>query len=74
LNAGGRCSSGPEHGDFAGVDPRAYPRDFAVFVRYHSDLLRKISERHRLPPALPLAQFDEFLCRAASDHPRIQWL
>ena len=46
---------------FVGVDERAYPRDFAVFVRYHDDLLRKIDARYAPPPPLSLAELEHFL-------------
>ena len=59
--------------DFIGVDEAAFPRDFGVFVRYHYDLLRKIADRHPAPPALTLAEMDEFLSRAR-DRYRVTWL
>jgi hypothetical protein len=46
---------------FIGADPASFPRDFAVYARYHDDLLRTIPERQALPPPLTLGQFDEFL-------------
>ncbi|HKT34233.1 MAG TPA: hypothetical protein VJR03_05340 [Nitrospira sp.] len=46
---------------FIGVDQAAFPRDFAVYGRYHDDLLRAIPHRHVMPPSLTLAQFDQFL-------------
>ena len=48
-------------GSFVGVDENAYPRDFAVFVRYYFDLKRKISSRYPVPPPLPLNHVDDFL-------------
>jgi len=48
-------------GAFVGVDTRAYPRDFAVFVRYHTQLKRLLRERYPLPEPLTLAQLDAFL-------------
>lgn len=49
------------HGSFLGVDERAFPRDFAVFIRYYFDLLQKIHVRYPLPPVLTLKELDEFL-------------
>jgi hypothetical protein len=48
-------------GSFVGVDENAYPRDFAVFVRYYFDLKRKISSRYPVPSPLPLSHLDDFL-------------
>lgn len=52
-------------GRFAGVDPRAYPRDFASFVRYHH-ALKRIGQRAPLPQPLPWATVEAFLQRSAS--------
>jgi hypothetical protein len=62
-----------KEGAFIGVDERAYPRDFAVFVRYHFELRRKIHSRYPMPPPLSLNQLDDFL---AQRHGRyaVQWL
>lgn len=62
-----------KEGAFLGVDERAYPRDFAVFVHYHSDVKRKIHSRYPMPPPLTLNQLDDFL---AHTHRRyaVQWL
>jgi len=46
---------------FLGVDQTAFPRDFAVYARYHDDLLRTIPQRYSLPPPLTLGQLDQFL-------------
>jgi hypothetical protein len=59
--------------DFIGVDEAAFPRDFGVFVRYHYDFLRKIADRHPTPPALTLAEMDEFLSRTRNRY-RVTWL
>jgi hypothetical protein len=48
-------------GAFIGIDEKAYPRDFAVFIRYYFDLIRKIKPRYPIPPAMTLRQLDEFL-------------
>jgi hypothetical protein len=62
-----------KRGDFVGVDVKAYPRDFAVFVRYHRDLPRRISTRYPLPEPLPLERFYEFLARRR-DGNAVRWL
>jgi hypothetical protein len=46
---------------FIGVDPSAFPRDFAVYARYHDALIRAIPHRYPLPAPLTLAQVDHFL-------------
>ena len=48
-------------GKFIGVDPAAFPRDFAVYSRYHDALLRTVPQRYPLPAPLTLAQFDQFV-------------
>ena len=58
---------------FVGVDESAYPRDFAVFVRYYFDLKRKIHERYSLPPPATLPQLDEFLHQTKGRY-RVEWL
>jgi hypothetical protein len=55
-----------DNGRFAGVDPRAYPRDFASFVRYHHAVAR-IGRRAPLPESLPWATVEAFLERSASE-------
>lgn len=47
------------HHRFLGADERAFPRDFAVFIRYHFALLRAIPARHALDQ-LDLRDFDHF--------------
>jgi len=59
-------------GRFVGVDPHAYPRDFAVFVRYYYDLLEKIKARYPLPPPLLLSNLDEFLGETQGWY-EVQW-
>jgi hypothetical protein len=58
---------------FIGVDESAYPRDFAVFVRYYEDLQRKIDRRYPLPPPLPLTALDEFLDQTNGRY-QVEWL
>jgi hypothetical protein len=58
-------------GRFAGVDQRAYPRDFASFVRYHR-ALKDLGQRAPLPEPLPLAAVEAFLERSV-DRNRVRW-
>ena len=48
------------HGAFAGVDEKLFPRDFAVFGRYH-DAVRQIQARHPLPESTTLEHFERFI-------------
>jgi len=61
-----------QHGGFVGVDERRFPRDFATFVRYHSEI-KKIPARYPIPGPLPLAWLDEFLDRAG-DRYSVRWI
>jgi hypothetical protein len=47
-------------GRFVGVDPVAFPRDFAVFLRFHRDLAQ-VSPPWTMPPPLTLEQLEVFL-------------
>lgn len=58
---------------FVGVDPEAYPRDFAVFVRYYFDIRQKIHARYPVPPSLTLEALDTFL-REHGLRYRVQWI
>lgn len=60
-------------GEFVGVDERSYPRDFATFVRYHTDLKGKIPARYPLPGYLTLHQLEEFL-EDEAHHYKVEWL
>jgi hypothetical protein len=62
-----------KRGVFVGVDDQAYPRDFAVFVRYYFDLKRKIMSRYPMPPPLSLNDLDEFLLRNKGRYD-VEWL
>lgn len=53
-------------GDLIGVDENAYPRDFAVFVRYYFDLLNKIKSRYPAPAAVSLATLTEMMTQDSS--------
>lgn len=58
---------------FIGVDESAFPRDFAVYARYHDALLRTIGDRHPLPQPLAIAQLDQFLHTNANRY-RVEWI
>jgi hypothetical protein len=58
-------------GHFLGVDPEKHPRDFASFVRYHTEL-RKLPERHPMPGPLSLGQLEEFLEESGERYP-VRW-
>lgn len=60
------------HGAWVGVDPAIYPRDFAVFVRYHDDLLRKVKARYPLPGPVALADFDAFVQESVGNR-QVRW-
>src|SRR5262249_28035148 len=60
-------------GSFVGVDPRAYPRDFATFARYHPALRPRGGSRLPLPAPLTLDALDAFL-REAGDRYAVQWV
>jgi hypothetical protein len=62
-----------KRGDFIGVDEASFPRDFAVFVRYHVDFLRKTPARHPSPPVLTLKELDEFVSHTGERY-RGAWL
>jgi hypothetical protein len=47
-------------GRFVGVDERAFPRDFAVFARFHRDL-RRVAPPASMPRTLRLAHLERFL-------------
>jgi hypothetical protein len=59
-------------GDFLGVDEQAYPRDFAAFIRYHTELKRKIAARYPLAEPLTLSQLDSFL-EEVGDCYQVEW-
>jgi hypothetical protein len=60
------------HGTFVGVDESAYPRDFGVYTRYHSDLIRKIEARYPMPVPLPVDELERFLAENEGRY-RVQW-
>lgn len=59
-------------GQFAGVDEKRYPRDFAVFGRYHSSLLN-ISGRYPMPGAISLHEISDFIQQEGGQY-GIEWL
>jgi len=61
-----------KHGGFVGVDERRFPRDFATFVRYHTDL-KKIPTRYPLPEPLSLSWLDAILDRSGDRYP-VRWI
>ena len=50
-----------------------YPRDFATFVRCHSELKRAVPSRYPLPGPLSLVQLDESLQRSGERY-TVKWL
>jgi hypothetical protein len=58
-------------GRFVGVDERAFPRDFAVFVRFHRDL-QQVQPHYALPDPLTIGELDRFLEDHASRY-RVTW-
>jgi hypothetical protein len=55
IETGSRAAS------FVGVDERAYPQDFAVFVRYYESLVDAFSVRYPLPAPLTMEESNGFL-------------
>jgi hypothetical protein len=64
-------SQGATRSSFMGVDEAAYPRDFAVFVRYHEDLVHKIRAPYPIT-SLSLEELDQFISQANNRY-RVQW-
>ncbi len=56
---------------FIGVDEGAYPRDFAAFVRYHTDI-KRLPARYPMPGPVALEQLDAFL-EQAGDRYAVHW-
>jgi hypothetical protein len=59
------------HGSFAGIDERRFPRDFATFVHYHTDL-KELPTRYPVPGSLVLSRLDEFLDWTGKRYP-VRW-
>lgn len=51
------------------VDERAFPRDFAVFVRHSTELRRRIAARYPMPRPLAPKQLDRFLAMTGDRYP-----
>jgi hypothetical protein len=60
-----------KRGVFVGVDEQKFPRDFATFVRYYTDV-KKIPARYPLPGPLALSQLETFLEQAGDRYP-VRW-
>jgi hypothetical protein len=59
-------------GSLLGVDPRAYPADFATFARYHP-AIRALSPKCPLPQSpLRMDQLGEFVAESG-DRFRLEW-
>lgn len=58
--------------DFIGVDEEAFPRDFAVFVKYYTELKEKIPARYPMPETLTLNKLQEFIAGHKDTYP-IHW-
>jgi hypothetical protein len=56
---------------FVGIAEEKFPKDYATFVRYHSEL-KKIPARFSMPEPLTLSQLDAFLERFG-DRYRVRW-
>jgi len=59
-------------GAFLGVDERKFPRDFGSFVRYHTELEKRVPARSPPPAALTLEELDDFLSQSIGRYP-IEW-
>jgi hypothetical protein len=60
-----------KRGSFVGVDEQRFPRDFATFVRYYTDV-KKIPARYPLPGPLALGQLETFLEQSGDRYP-VRW-
>ena len=60
-----------KRGGFVGVDEEEFPRDYATFVRYHTDL-KKIPARYPMPGPLTFGQLDGFLQGVGDRYP-VRW-
>jgi hypothetical protein len=61
-----------ERGSFVGVTEKKFPRDYATFVRYHTEM-KKIPVRFPMPGPLTLDRLDAFLEQARDRYP-VRWL
>ncbi len=60
-----------KRGAFVGVDEQRFPRDFATFIRYYTEV-KKIPARYPLPGPLALSQLEAFLEQAGDRYP-VRW-
>jgi hypothetical protein len=59
-------------GRFLGVDEREFPRDFASFVRYYSELRKHVRARVPTMERLSIEEFERLTSELAPDG-RVQW-
>lgn len=59
-------------GEFVGVDEDKYPRDFATFMHYYTDLPKTIRVRYPLPEPLALEKLDQFISERGDAFP-VNW-
>lgn len=62
-----------QRGEFLGVEADKYPRHFASFMRYYTDLQRTIPARYPLPGPLAIEQLDNFIEQVGDRFP-VRWL
>jgi hypothetical protein len=60
-----------EHGGLLGVDEERFPRDYATFVRYHTEV-KRIPSRYPMPGPMTLARLAAFL-REVKDRYPVRW-
>jgi hypothetical protein len=61
-----------KRGEFLGVDETKYPMDFGSFIRYHTDLKTKITDRFTPPSPLTTEELDQFLSET-NGHYQVEW-
>ncbi len=59
-------------GDFIGMNEAKFPADFAVFIKYYTDLQKKITARYPIPEALTMDQLENFITRSSGNY-SIKW-
>jgi hypothetical protein len=59
-------------GDFIGVDSAQYPLDFGIFLKYHSEILKKMSFYPHVPQPLSFDELEEFIQLHPGKYP-FQW-
>ncbi len=57
---------------FVALRPERHPSSSSTYV-YYIESLRRVERRYDLPPALRLAQVDEFIRRSGSEY-RVEWI